>query len=339
MSENSLKHLIFNCGKLPKKTLSLAISLACANKLFSLIPEFFLGTALNLVTCNRTINFLETLNFSPLQQLLLLAATTAIIWFIAACLYYYELIAWQRCAQTLQHNLRMFLYNKVMTSSTIPDEQVGNITTIMNEDINHLEKCFRFAAHDLVHLILGTVIIISIYAFYASPLIAVTALLPLPIIIVISLKLQKKLHTNYMLLRNQAGNIATTITNSYVQQKDTTILLEQESLAYQRAALATAQTNALFNPVISMIIMLGVLMTLLVSGYYVFEGIISPGMFSIIVLQTQRLLWPFARTAQLIDAYEQTRASMKRILVLMEKTEQNVPGFIYEKNSGIEKEL
>lgn len=316
MSKNSFKSLIFIHGKLPTKKLALAITLACANKIFSLLPEFFLGIALDLVICKRSTNFL--LNFSPFQQLLLLAIAIATVWAAAAYLYYYEMIAWQHCAQTLQHNLRLYLYNKVITHPNIPHNQIGNITTTITEDINHLDKFFRSAAHDIIHLMLGTILIISIYVVYASPLIALAALAPLPIIVLVSRKLQQTLHTNYLLLRNQASMIATTVTNSCIQQNNTITSLEQASLNYQYAALITAQTNAFFNPLISMIIMLGVLITLLLSGYYVFEDIISPGIFSIILLQTQRLLWPFARTAQLIDAYEQTRTSIKRIAKLLE---------------------
>jgi ATP-binding cassette, subfamily B, bacterial len=338
MKKHFLKTLIFHHGKLQKKTIILAITLACANKFFSLLPEFFLGTALDLVTCNRTISLLARYNIPVFQQLLILAACTVFAWLIAACLYYYELLAWQCSAQSLQHNLRMFLYNKVITSPFASLYEAGNIATTINEDINHLEKFFRFAAHDAIHLILGTIIIMSIFTFCASPLIALTALLPLPIILILSRKLQKNLHQNYVDLRNQAGTIATIMTNSLAQQNNKTILFGQESFAYYNAALAAAQTNAFFNSCISMIIMIGILMTLLISGYLAFECIISPGLFSIILLQTQRLLWPFARTTQLIDAYEQAKASMKRIVKLWEKVEKaNISDFVLQRTNSTEK--
>lgn len=306
----------------PKK-LIVATSLSILNKILITLPEFFFGLAIDVVlnTQHPVLTSLGIIGNN--HQLLFLAGCIAIIWFLASLVYYFEILVWQSYTQNLQHTLRMKLYACLAKHPTLP-KKIGNAVSTINDDINHIEHFFRFAAHEAIHLVVGTLIIGGIY-FYCAPLIGIIALVPLPFVIILSLQFHNKLQLQFLLIRNQAGALATHITQDLTSEKLHALELEKESLRYREIALATAKTNALFNPLIHMVIAVGIIGTLLVSGYYTLQGYLTPGMFSIIFLQTQRLLWPFARTAQLIDAYERTVACIMRIKALMEAPVEGVP--------------
>jgi ATP-binding cassette subfamily B protein len=298
------------------KKLVVATALSILNKILITLPEFFFGLAIDVIL-NTQQPLLTNLGVTGnSHQLIFLAGCIALIWLLASLVYYFEILIWQGYAQALQHNLRMHLYACLQKHPVLP-KKIGNVVSIINDDINHIEHFFRFAAHEAIHLIVGTLIIGGIY-FYCAPLIGIIALVPLPFVVMLSIQFHNKLQLQFLLIRNQAGTIATHITQDLTAEKLESLKLEKESLRYHDIALATAHTNALFNPLINMVIAVGIIGTLLVSGYYTLQGQLSPGMFSIIFLQTQRLLWPFARTAQLIDAYERTVACVVRIKALME---------------------
>ena len=316
MTPTSRINFILKHGHAEKSKAIKALALSFLQKTLSLLPEFFLALSLDIVTCSYHVPLLTSLGITQAwHQLLFFAGCTLTAWLLTSLVYYFELVAWQQFSQSLQHNLRLYLYEVIFFSDqqTTAQSTIGNRVTAINEDINHIEHFFRFAVHDAVHLMVGTCLIGCLYLWYA-PLVACAALSMLPIIILLSRLLQQKLQCNYQALRNQAGTIASTVMTSLHHKDHAEVQLSQESLQYQKIAMATARINALFNPIISMVIMFGIIITLLISGWYVLQGKLSPGVFSIILLQTQRLLWPFARTAHIIDAYEQTMASVARIM-------------------------
>lgn len=318
---NSLIQFFYTHGALRSPQACKAIAYSVLNKIILTLPEFFLGMAINVVL-NAPSSFLTEWGInSCADQLVLLAVFTVALWSLSSLFYYLESIAWQTLAQKLQHTLRLTAYKKIQhqRAKEFDKETIGNHVAILNDDINQIESFFRFAANDSIHLVVGTIMIGCTYLYY-SPLIAGIALLPLPLVIFLSFKFQKKLQLNYLLTRNQAGKVATHLTNALQNNAFDETVLEQESFAYQQQALQAARTNAIVNPVINIIIACGFMITIGVSGYLVLIGSLSAGTFSVITLQTQRLLWPFARTAQIIDAYERTAASALRIKSLIEQS-------------------
>lgn len=311
-----MTYLLFFHQKTSSKKLIAATILSVINKILITLPEFFFGLSIDVILNRQLLWITQWGITSNIHQLLVLVSCITVIWTLASIVYYFEMLLWQHYAQMLQHNVRIALYEQLQ-KHPIFSKKIGNSVSIINDDINQIEHFFRFAAHEAIHLVVGTLIIGGMYC-YCAPLIALTALAPLPFVIILSMKFHKRLQLQFLLMRNQAGNLATHITQDLTAQKLQILTLEKESLRYHDLALTTAKINALFNPLINMVIAVGIIGTLLISGYYTLQGQLSPGVFSIIFLQTQRLLWPFARTAQIIDAYERTIACALRIKALME---------------------
>lgn len=310
-------------SNLRRQDLFLAALCSSINKLLITLPEFFLGVAIDVVLHERKAYLIPWGFTTNAHQLLFFAGCVASIWICSSVFYFLEIRYWQICAQMLQHNLRVTLYTHVSTID-LDAENTGNLVAIINDDVNNIEQFLRFSAHDTIHLIIGTAVIAGTYCYYC-PFVALAAVVPLPIVLSLSFTFHRRLQFNYVMLRNQAGKLATQITHALTKKTFDLRSLEQESLAYQRTALEAAQTNALFNPSICLALGIGIIGTLVVSGWYTLHGTLSTGMFSIIFLQTQRLLWPFARLPQLIDAYESTMASLQRVNALFKKAPRQTP--------------
>lgn len=317
MNNSSMITFLRSWARQQPRLLTKATVYSILNKVVLTLPEFFLGMAINVVLHAQN-DILVQLGVTNLNhQLIALALFTTCLWIISSVFYYLESVAWQKFAQNIQHNARTEAYKRIQHNDIARDEKsVGNLVSIINDDINQLESFFRFAANDVIHLVVGTVMIGATYLYYA-PLVAISALLPIPFIVFLSIYFQKKLQLDYLMTRNQAGKLATHLTDALHDKQFNPLQLEAESLKYQQHTLQAAKTNSIINPAINSLIACTFMLTITISGYYVLNGYLLAGTFSIIVLQTQRLLWPFARTAQIIDAFERTAASALRIQTLL----------------------
>jgi ATP-binding cassette subfamily B protein len=74
-----------------------------------------------------------------------------------------------------------------------------------------------------------------------------------------------------------------------------------------------------------MLILCGFLVNLLYGGYLTLEGQLEVGTYSVLIFMIQRLLWPLTSLGQMLDLYQRSNASYKRVLDLM-KIKFNISG-------------
>ncbi len=75
--------------------------------------------------------------------------------------------------------------------------------------------------------------------------------------------------------------------------------------------------SSAFVPVVRMGVLSGFLGTMVIGSKMALSGDLELGTFSVLVFLTQRFLWPFTNIAILIDNFERSMASTKRILELL----------------------
>lgn len=303
---------------------------ACSllNKLFDIAPEILIGMAVDVVV-NRQHSFLATLGAPGLMtQLWILAILTLVIWVLESLFQYLYSVAWRNLAQTLQHELRLDAYRHVqgLPLEFFEDQSTGGLMAILNDDINQLERFLDGGANEFLQ-VLGSVVLVGAIFCYLSPLVALLAFLPIPVIIAVAFYFQNRLGPRYLEVRERAaavnGRLANNLTGianikSYVTEEAELAKLEEDSLAYRAANRQAITLSSAFIPLIRMAILAGFLCTLVVGGALTFRGQLAVGSYSVLIFLTQRLLWPLTRLAQTVDLYERAMASTTRVLNLLE---------------------
>ena len=66
-----------------------------------------------------------------------------------------------------------------------------------------------------------------------------------------------------------------------------------------------------------MAILAGFTSTLLLGGWFVLEGRLEIGLYTVLVFMTQRLLWPLTDLGETLDLYQRAMASTRRIFALL----------------------
>ena len=93
-------------------------------------------------------------------------------------------------------------------------------------------------------------------------------------------------------------------------EKESVRRMSQE---YQQENINAISISSAFNPLIRMGVLAGFLGTMLIGSYMALNGTLEVGSYSVLVFLTQRFLWPFTTLSTLIDDFERTMASTKRI--------------------------
>ena len=312
------------------------------NKLFDIMPEILIGFAVDLIV-NRQDSFIAGLGFeSPESQITILAICTFFIWFFESSFQYLYSISWRNLAQSIEHAIRVDAYSHVqdLHIKWFEDQKTGNITAILNDDINQLERFLDNGANDIIQIIVSTLAIGGVF-FYISPLVAMVAVLPVPIILLVASFFQKNLEPRYLQVREAAGNLSSTIFNnllgiltikSFTSEDVERQRVSELSSKYQNSNQDAIRISSAFVPVVRMGVLSGFLGTMILGGMMALSGQIAVGSFSVLLFLTQRFLWPFTRLGEIVDLFARSMASTKRIIGLI-----NTPSEIKDPKHAIHK--
>jgi ATP-binding cassette subfamily B protein len=112
------------------------------NKIFDIAPEVLIGVAVDSVV-KQDKSWLASMGAGDIrQQLVVLGVLTFLIWSFESLFEYLLSVNWRNLAQTVQHHLRLDTYNHVqhLDMAYFEDKSSGNLLSILNDDINQLER-------------------------------------------------------------------------------------------------------------------------------------------------------------------------------------------------------
>ena len=305
------------------------------NKLFDLMPEILLGIAVNTVI-EREHSWLAYWGFQDLKlQLLLLGLLTLITCGLESLFEYLSSIKWWRLAQLIQHSFRMEAFNHVQqsTMAAFAKQQVGNLLSMLNDDTNQLERFLEEGVDEIIEVLATSLLVGGIF-FFLAPLVALFAMLPIPLIIYGVFFAQNKLSPLYLIIRKKAGSLGTRLANSLlglltikslVAEKIEEKKIEEASNAYKEANFRAIRFGALVVPVVRLAIVFSYLVTLVYGGLLTIEERLDVGAYSTLIFLSQRLLWPFADIAEISTNFQRVMASTRRLLDLFHLPRETSP--------------
>jgi len=305
-----------------------AIANSILNTLFDLAPPYLIGIAIDIVV-NEENSLIARLGISSITgQLAILSLLTLLIWSLESLTEYVYSRLWRNLAQTLQHELRVDTYSHLqeLELSYFEDRSTGMFLSILNDDINQLERFLNFGAHDILHF-LTTVLLVGSTFIILAPGVSWWAMAPIPFVIWGSAAFQARLEPRYADVREKSGLISSRLANnlsgiatikSYTAEAYERDRVTVESEAYRRSNEKAIALSAAFVPLIRIVILMGFTATLFLGGIAVANGQLSAGTYGFIVFIIQRLLWPFTDLSELMDEYQRAMASVRRVMDLLD---------------------
>ncbi len=329
MNNDSPLKQLWHYAESERKNVIIASTYSVINKFFDIFPEILLGIAIDVVARGDK-SFVSHLGFeSTKAQLVFLAVVTFLIFAFESFFQFLYSVKWRNIAQSIQHNLRIDSYSHVQSLDMqyFENQHSGYLMSILNDDVNQLERFLDNGATSLIHLV-TTVILVSIYFFSIAPSVAIFSMIPIPIILWGGYYFQSLLGPKYQKVRASVGDLNSRLSSnlsgissikSYTSEDQESKIIEDESNKYLKNNQEAIKYSSAFIPVIRIAIVIGFMSTMILGGFRVIDGNLNAGLYASLLFLTQRLLWPFTSLAQTVDLYQRAMASTRRIFSLLDE--------------------
>lgn len=169
--------------------------------------------------------------------------------------------------------------------------------------------------------------------FQVNTTLSLYALLPLPFLSISIYYISSIINKKSADIQEQIAQLNTTaqevysgirIVKSYAKEKEFRSHFEDESADYRRKALRLARVQALFFPMMILLVSISTLLTIYIGGKLVVAGEITTGNIAEFVIYINLLTWPITSIGWIASLVQTAAASQSRINQIME-TESDIP--------------
>ena len=197
----------------------------------------------------------------------------------------------------------------------------GDLMNRIVEDVNRVRMYLGPGLMYTVNLSVLIVMVVSIM-FIVNWQLTLFVLIPLPFLSISIFYVNNLIHKSSERIQEKLSDLTThsqetfsgiRVIKSYVQEKPILKFFTEESEEYKQRALHLARIEALFFPLMMLLIGLSNIITIYVGGIYVIKGMITPGNIAEFVIYVNMLTWPVTSIGWVASIIQRAAASQKRI--------------------------
>lgn len=315
--------------------LNFAIASSVINKILDLMPPIMIGWLIDSVSGNTPAWIATTFGISePVGIGVFFAVLIVIIFGVESFFEWLFKLNFMRLAQRVQHDLRLDAYQQLQSREIayFENNRLGNLMSMLNNDINQLERFLNSSLNEIVQLI-TLAFFASIWLFGVSWQLTLIGFLPIPLIFIGSFYFQRVIGPYYRKVREAVGALSNRLENnlsgilvikSFTAEKYETERVSEASVNYRDANFQAIKISASYVPLIRMLIALGFAATMGLGAYWILTGTdqLTAGELTLFAMMIQRVLWPVTRLGSVFDEFERAKASARRIFGLMDTPNQ-----------------
>ncbi|MCX8081193.1 MAG: ABC transporter ATP-binding protein/permease [Bacteroidia bacterium] len=206
--------------------------------------------------------------------------------------------------------------------------RVGDLMSRIHEDVG---KVRMFTGPAIMYLTNTAVTVFTVIFFMlsSSPELTLFVLIPLPLLSVFIYHITSKIHKHALQSQEAIADITSLVQESMngirtirSASKETVFvdLMLERSLSYKEKNISLAKAEALFSPVVTLLISLTILITIWKGHDLVKNQRISSGIITEFIFYLYQLTWPFTAIGWVFSLIQRGKASQERIeSVLNEK--------------------
>ena len=317
----------------------LGILASIGTRFASLVPPVLLGVAIDAIFRED-----QAFNLPAVPQSWLPEATMAQFWFIIgvmavvmigqALLNFVRMSSLNLFSHRVKHEVRTATYQRIqrLDMEFFNEVQTGELMSILSNDTNRLELFLDNMFGESIQLSV-LIVGISLVLFSFNPQLALVTLVVVPLAAVFTYWFMRLAEQRYTDIRQSVGDLNSRLENNLngiqVIKASNTEDYEDErvrdhSYTYFRLDWLALRLNFIYRPGLQALTSLSFIATFIVGGVWILDGPPGPltgeltvGTLVIFLLLTQRLVDPLAQMSNIVDRYEDARASTKRILGIM----------------------
>jgi ATP-binding cassette, subfamily B, multidrug efflux pump len=245
----------------------------------------------------------------------------------------------------IEYDLKNEIYDKyqALSYSFYKENSTGDIMNRISEDVSRVRMYLGPAIMYTINLVILFIMVISAM-LWKHPTLTLYVLMPLPLMSYIIFRISNAINRKSEVTQQQQSALST-----FVQEAFSGIRVlkafnrsdyfarefESENEYYKSVSLSLAKIQALFSPVIILLIGLSTVITVYVGGMLVINGEgLDVGDILQYVIYVNMLTWPFASVGWVSSLVQRAAASQKRINEFL-----HTPIEVEEKSNGQKDEL
>jgi ATP-binding cassette subfamily B protein len=169
---------------------------------------------------------------------------------------------------------------------------------------------------------LAMVVTVTGVLLWLDPVLAVIALVPLPLINVLATRFSRRVHPAVMAVQQESAELATVVEETvtgirvikgFGAEPVQSAKLAKEADDVRSAALAAARIRATFLPLIDLLPAIGLIAVLGVGGHRVLAGDMTPGSLVAFNVYVSLLIWPLRNIGMTVAGSQRAAAALERV--------------------------
>ncbi len=228
----------------------------------------------------------------------------------------------------IEFDLRNRLYDHLqrLSQGFYHTHPTGDLMTRATSDI---EKVRRYVGPAIMYAVRAVTIVVTVLAvmLVISPTLTGWALLPMPLLAVAVFFVSRLVHARTDAMQRQYSELTSRVqealagirvVKAYTREGSEGERFAEESAGYRRRALDLALVEAVFRPVMVVLIGASTLLVVWVGGGLVMEGRISLGNIAEYIIYVALMTWPVASFGYVISMIQQASASATRLFEILD---------------------
>ena len=304
-----------------KWKLLLGIFITIISRIFSLFTPKLVGNSMTLIE-NSILNIEQTdddLEILLARNILIILSASLISGFFTFLMRQTII----NVSRYIEFDLKNEVYNHYQSLCSLfyKTNRTGDLMSRITEDVSKVRMYVGPAIMYSINTITLFIIVI-IFMFSISPSLTIYSLLPLPILSFTIYTLSKKIHLKSTLVQEKLAKLSTfsqevfsgiKIIKSFNMQEIVTENFDNFSKSSKRSSISLSKVQALFFPLMILLIGISNIIVIYVGGNQYINGKIEIGVIAEFIIYITMLTWPVAVVGWVTSIIQQAEASQKRI--------------------------
>jgi len=221
---------------------------------------------------------------------------------------------------------RIFNHYQKLDARFYKSNDTGDLMNRISEDVSRVRMFLGPAVMYSLNLV-ALIFIVVFVMLSIDVKLTLYSLLPLPLMSIGIYFISSKINRVSDSVASSQSDLSTfaqqhmsgiRVIQSYHRELKASVRFERESDDYKEKALELVKIEAMFSPIIILLVGLSTLLTVYIGGVQVIEGKLELGHIFQFVFYVNLLTWPFASVGWVTSLVQKAEASMQRILNFLE---------------------
>ena len=232
-------------------------------------------------------------------------------------------------SRLIEYDLRKEIFSHLegLDSSVAKGQKTGDLMSRITEDVS---KVRNYLGPGILYGInLTTLVIMTVYAMFKVNFeLALYTLLPLPILSYSIYWVSSRINLKSAIIQKQLGKLGSIATEtysgirvikSYGKEPQFNEYFKDQSEDYRTKSMDLVKINALFYPLMILLVNISTILVLFIGGQKISNGTISYGNIAEFIIYVNMLTWPVTAIGWIASVIQQAEASQERINELLSK--------------------